>query len=170
MSCQVDAVVPANVSSPTATHHSKHITRKPITDRDQFNLATILFRKVATISELAQSDFEGQLNSKVFGQLANWLLVESLFSSSSILNLLRCSYIEIYNKTISDLLSSNPQKLKVQELAEGHVVVHNLIETSVNTPDAVLKLMQQGIDKDHWLMLCYSFSPIPTDPEFLECL
>jgi hypothetical protein len=21
------------------------------------------------------------------------------------------------------------------------------------------------IDKDHWLMLCYPFSPIPTDPE-----
>jgi hypothetical protein len=58
--------------------------------------------------------------------------------------LLRCSYIEIYNETISDLLSSNPQKLKVQELAEGHVVVHNLIGTNVNTPDAVLKLMQQG--------------------------
>ena len=32
----------------------------------------------------------------------------------------------------------------MQELAEGHVVVHNLIETNVNTPDAVLKLMQQG--------------------------
>jgi len=27
-----------------------------------------------------------------------------------------------------------------------------------------------GIDKDHWLMLCYPFSPIPTDAEFLECL
>jgi len=35
--------------------------------------------------------------------------------------LLRCSYIEIYNETISDLLSANHQKLKVQELAEGHV-------------------------------------------------
>ncbi|XP_057372757.1 uncharacterized protein LOC130693602 [Daphnia carinata] len=58
--------------------------------------------------------------------------------------LLRCSYIEIYNESISDLLSSSHQKLKVQELAEGHVVVHNLIETNVNTPDAVLKLMQQG--------------------------
>ncbi|EFX88782.1 hypothetical protein DAPPUDRAFT_41086, partial [Daphnia pulex] len=58
--------------------------------------------------------------------------------------LLRCSYIEIYNDTISDLLSSNPLKLKVQELAEGHVMVQNLIETNVNTPDAVLKLMQQG--------------------------
>jgi centromeric protein E len=58
--------------------------------------------------------------------------------------LLRCSYIEIYNDTISDLLSSKPQKLKVQELAEGHVVVHNLIETNVTTPDAVIKLMQQG--------------------------
>ena len=58
--------------------------------------------------------------------------------------LLRCSYIEIYNETISDLLSSTHQKLKVQELAEGNVVVHNLIETNVNTSDAVLKLMQQG--------------------------
>ncbi|KAK4005430.1 hypothetical protein OUZ56_007143 [Daphnia magna] len=58
--------------------------------------------------------------------------------------LLRCSYIEIYNESISDLLSSTHQKLKVQELAEGHVIVHNLIETNVNTPDAVLKLMQQG--------------------------
>ena len=58
--------------------------------------------------------------------------------------LLRCSYIEIYNETISDLLSSTHQKLKVQELAEGHVIVQNLSETNVNTTDAVLKLMQQG--------------------------
>lgn len=58
--------------------------------------------------------------------------------------LLRCSYIEIYNETISDLLSSTHQKLKVQELAEGHVIVQNLSETNVNSTDAVLKLMQQG--------------------------
>lgn len=58
--------------------------------------------------------------------------------------LLRCSYIEIYNETISDLLSSTHQKLKLQELAEGNVIVHNLIETNVNSPDAVIKLMQQG--------------------------
>ena len=60
--------------------------------------------------------------------------------------LLCFSYIEIYNESMSDLrmMSSNNQKLKVQELAEGHVVAHNLIKTNVNTPDAVLKLMQQG--------------------------
>ena len=58
--------------------------------------------------------------------------------------LLRCSYIEIYKESVSDLLSSNHKKLKVQEPAEGHVVVHNLIETNVNTLDAVLELMQQG--------------------------
>ena len=32
----------------------------------------------------------------------------------------------------------------MQELTEGHVVVHNLIETNVDTLDAVLELMQQG--------------------------
>ncbi len=59
--------------------------------------------------------------------------------------LLRCSYIEIYNETISDLLSPTPhQKLKVQELAEGHVQVQHLTETNVNVPEAVLKLMNQG--------------------------
>lgn len=58
--------------------------------------------------------------------------------------LLRCSYIEIYNESISDLLSSSNQKLKVQDLAEGNVVVQNLIEVNINTPDAVMKLMQQG--------------------------
>ena len=58
--------------------------------------------------------------------------------------LLRCSYIEIYNETIQDLLSSSQQKLKVQELAEGNVVVQNLIEKNINTADAVMKLMQQG--------------------------
>ena len=58
--------------------------------------------------------------------------------------LVRCSYIEIYNETISDLLSSTHQKLKLQELAEGHVTVHNLLETNVNMTYAVLKLMQQG--------------------------
>jgi hypothetical protein len=85
MSCQVDAVVPANVSSPTATHHSKHITRKPITDRDQFNLATILFRKVAdTISELAQSDFEEkmQLFQKIHDLIKEGKPVELMHSGS----------------------------------------------------------------------------------------
>ena len=58
--------------------------------------------------------------------------------------LLRCSYIEIYNETISDLLSVDQKKLKVQELAEGNVVVQNLSETHINTSEAVLNLMQQG--------------------------
>jgi hypothetical protein len=26
------------------------------------------------------------------------------------------------------------------------------------------------IDKEDWFRMCYPFSPIPTDPEFLECL
>ena len=58
--------------------------------------------------------------------------------------LLRCSYIEIYNESISDLLSADHKKLKVQEIAEGNVVVQNLIENNIHTPEAVFKLMQQG--------------------------
>ncbi|KAI9555984.1 hypothetical protein GHT06_018542 [Daphnia sinensis] len=57
-----DAVVPACVSSATGTHYSKQLTRKPITDKDQFNVATTFFRKVAdTLSQLSQSDFEEKM-------------------------------------------------------------------------------------------------------------
>lgn len=49
-------------------HHSKQLTRKSITDKDQFNIATIFFRKVADIlSELAQSDFE--IKIKLFHEI-----------------------------------------------------------------------------------------------------
>lgn len=62
---------------------------------------------------------------------------------------LQASYIEIYNETISDLLSppSTSHVLKVRDLGGDNVRIKNLTENSVETVEAVLKLMQQGNEK-----------------------
>jgi hypothetical protein len=60
-SVQDDFDVLASVTSPTRVHQKKDV-RKPITDREQFNTATFLFRKIAeTLSALTESEFSDKM-------------------------------------------------------------------------------------------------------------
>ncbi|KAI9550671.1 hypothetical protein GHT06_004575 [Daphnia sinensis] len=62
-----EAVIQANVSSPTAVQVKKKL-RMPRTEKDQFNLATNLFRKLAeTLSALTINDFQEKM--RLFHQI-----------------------------------------------------------------------------------------------------
>lgn len=56
----------------------------------------------------------------------------------------RCSYLEIYNEKINDLLHSNATDLKIREdVNQGvHVIVK---EEIIQTPDDLFTLMKKGM-------------------------
>ncbi|KAG1686834.1 Centromere-associated protein E [Nymphon striatum] len=65
--------------------------------------------------------------------------------------LLRVSYLEIYNESISDLISdSKKNSLKIHENREGEVYVADLREESVNSPEQILTLMRKGEKNRHF--------------------
>jgi centromeric protein E len=77
------------------------------------------------------------------------LAVEDCFSLIETLDapreyLLRVSYMEIYNEQIIDLLSSNPQPVRIFESKEGNVIVRGLREEVVSSPAHVFSLICEG--------------------------
>lgn len=60
--------------------------------------------------------------------------------------LLRVSYMEIYNEQIIDLLSANPQPIRIFE-SGGDVVIRGCREEVVSSPARVFSLLCQGEDR-----------------------
>ena len=60
--------------------------------------------------------------------------------------LVRCSFCQIYNEKISDLLSSDPKSndLKIRESGGGGTFIDKLSETVVRTPSDVYNLLRLG--------------------------
>ncbi|KAK9080054.1 hypothetical protein SSX86_001729 [Deinandra increscens subsp. villosa] len=56
----------------------------------------------------------------------------------------KCSFLEIYNEQITDLLEPSSTNLQLREGLKEGVYVENLTEYSVETVDEVLKLLLQG--------------------------
>ncbi|KAL3812228.1 hypothetical protein ACJIZ3_013496 [Penstemon smallii] len=56
----------------------------------------------------------------------------------------KCSFLEIYNEHITDLLEPSSTNLQLREDLKKGVYVENLTEHSVRTVNDVLKLLQQG--------------------------
>ncbi|XP_011100690.1 kinesin-like protein KIN-12C isoform X1 [Sesamum indicum] len=56
----------------------------------------------------------------------------------------KCSFLEIYNEQITDLLEPSSTNLQLREDLKKGVYVENLTEFSVRTVNDVLKLLQQG--------------------------
>ncbi|KAK1407763.1 hypothetical protein QVD17_39390 [Tagetes erecta] len=56
----------------------------------------------------------------------------------------KCSFLEIYNEQITDLLEPSSNNLQLREGLKDGVYVENLTEYSVETVDEVLKLLLQG--------------------------
>ncbi|KAL4579210.1 hypothetical protein LXL04_015348 [Taraxacum kok-saghyz] len=56
----------------------------------------------------------------------------------------KCSFLEIYNEQITDLLEPSSTNLQVREDSKEGVYVENLTEYNVKTVDEVLKLLLQG--------------------------
>lgn len=77
------------------------------------------------------------------------LAIEDIFSLIETGNspreyLLRVSYMEIYNEQIIDLLSPNPQPIRIFETTRGEVVVRGLSEQVVSSPSQVFSLVREG--------------------------
>ena len=58
--------------------------------------------------------------------------------------LVRASYMQIYNETISDLLKEDRGNLSIREDARKGVYVHHLSEWVVRSPMQVYELMARG--------------------------
>ena len=61
----------------------------------------------------------------------------------------KCSYIEIYNETIYDLLDNfGQQKLQIRE-DKGNTYLENAVERHVKTKKEVLDVIQKGHENRH---------------------
>ena len=58
--------------------------------------------------------------------------------------MVRASYLQIYNETISDLLKSERTSLQIREDAKRGVFVEGLSEWAVRTPGETYNLMMRG--------------------------
>jgi hypothetical protein len=58
--------------------------------------------------------------------------------------MIRVSYLQIYNETISDLLKSDRNSLPIREDKRRGVFVEGLSEWAVRTPQEIYNLMQRG--------------------------
>lgn len=69
-------------------------------------------------------------------------------SSKGIEFLIRCSYLELYNEEIRDLLTNakNPVKCEVHEDPQKGVYVKNLTDVVVESPEDLLKIFDKGVE------------------------
>lgn len=58
--------------------------------------------------------------------------------------MVRASYLQIYNETISDLLKTDRSSLSIREDKKRGVFVEGLSEWAVRTPIEIYSLMQRG--------------------------
>jgi len=58
--------------------------------------------------------------------------------------LVRCSFVEIYQEKIRDLLSSSDQQLKISEHPESGVFIAGLKEKEVDNVEKMLKILSHG--------------------------
>ena len=63
--------------------------------------------------------------------------------------LLRVSYMEIYNETITDLLNPKSTNLKIRENVKGEISVEKLTEEVVTSVDDIIFLMKIGEKNRH---------------------
>ncbi|XP_057547481.1 kinesin-like protein KIN-12B [Amaranthus tricolor] len=57
----------------------------------------------------------------------------------------RCSFLEIYNEQITDLLDPSQKNLQIREDVKTGVYVENLTEERVSTPKDVIRLLLKGL-------------------------
>jgi hypothetical protein len=62
----------------------------------------------------------------------------------SITFMIRASYLQIYNETISDLLKTDRTSLQIRENRRRGVFVEGLSEWAVRSPAEIYNLMQRG--------------------------
>ncbi|KAL2651860.1 hypothetical protein R1flu_019988 [Riccia fluitans] len=96
-------------------------------------------------TDLSPSKDRG-ITPRVFEQLfARMMQEEKLNLDKALQYQCRCSFLEIYNEQITDLLESNQKNLQIREDTKTGVYVENLSEVYVSTVDDVTRLLLKGL-------------------------
>ncbi|KAB2032155.1 hypothetical protein ES319_D05G352500v1 [Gossypium barbadense] len=99
----------------------------------------------ALLEENLSSDQQG-LTSRVFQRLFARINEEQIKHADKQLKYqCRCSFLEIYNEQITDLLDPNQGNLQIREDVKSGVYVENLTEEYVNSMRDVTKLLLKGL-------------------------
>ena len=75
--------------------------------------------------------------------------IQNEMQNNSIEYLIKCSYLEIYQEQVNDLLDPNPQNLQLREDLKRGVYVEGLIEESVNNIYDTYELLRIGTLNRH---------------------
>ncbi|GMI90096.1 hypothetical protein like AT3G23670 [Hibiscus trionum] len=99
----------------------------------------------ALFEENLSSDQQG-LTPRVFQRLFDRINEEQIKHADKQLKYqCRCSFLEIYNEQITDLLDPNQRNLQIREDVKSGVYVENLTEEYVNSMKDVTKLLLKGL-------------------------
>ncbi|KAG7995310.1 hypothetical protein I3843_01G102900 [Carya illinoinensis] len=99
----------------------------------------------ALLEEKLSSDQQG-LTPRVFERLFSRINEEQIKHADKQLEYqCCCSFLEIYNEQITDLLDPNQRNLQIREDVKSGVYVENLKEESVRTMKDVTQLLMKGI-------------------------
>ncbi|VFQ92301.1 unnamed protein product [Cuscuta campestris] len=99
----------------------------------------------ALLEDNLSSDQQG-LTPRVFQHLFTRIEQEQIKHADKELKYqCRCSFLEIYNEQITDLLDPNPRNLQIREDVKTGVYVENLTEECVSTTKDVKHLLLKGL-------------------------
>ncbi|KAK8677065.1 hypothetical protein V6N13_142621 [Hibiscus sabdariffa] len=99
----------------------------------------------ALFEEKLSSDQQG-LTPRVFQRLFDRINEEQIKHTDKQLKYqCRCSFLEIYNEQITDLLDPNQRNLQIREDVKSGVYVENLTEEYVNSMKDVTKILLKGL-------------------------
>ncbi|XP_009788676.1 kinesin-like protein KIN-12B [Nicotiana tabacum] len=99
----------------------------------------------ALLEENLASDQQG-LTPRVFQRLFERIEEEQIkHSDKQLVYQCRCSFLEIYNEQITDLLDPSQRNLQIREDVRTGVYVENLTEECVSTMKDVTKLLMKGL-------------------------
>ncbi|XP_060180872.1 kinesin-like protein KIN-12B isoform X1 [Lycium barbarum] len=99
----------------------------------------------ALLEENLRSDQQG-LTPRVFHRLFERIGEEQIkHSDKQLVYQCRCSFLEIYNEQITDLLDPSQRNLQIREDVRTGVYVENLTEECVSTMKDVTKLLVKGL-------------------------
>ena len=76
-------------------------------------------------------------------------MISSLVKEENVEFLVKCSYLEIYQEQVSDLLDPNPQNLQIREDMKKGVYVDGIIEAQVTNVMETYKILKTGSRNRH---------------------
>ena len=105
------------------------------------------FTILGSSSELSLSDSSRGLLPRCFEYIFSSISEESLLTNTKFL--IKCTYLEIYQEQIIDLLDPNPHNLQLREDIRHGVYVEGLIEETVNNLSDTLSILKLGTQNRH---------------------